>query len=118
MSRRSTLFAAMVCVRLTTALSPAATSLRLRAAATKFQALSRRTPSAAMMMSSAPPLAPDKHVLVAVADGSEEIETTTIVDTLVHAGARVTLASAGGSLQAKQHIYIYVCSRECRHRPV
>ena len=40
----------------------------------------------------------EKYVLVAVADGSEEIETVTIVDTLVRAGAKVVLASVGASL--------------------
>lgn len=34
-----------------------------------------------------------KHVLVPIADGSEEIETVCIVDTLVRAGAKVTMAS-------------------------
>lgn len=34
-----------------------------------------------------------KHVLVPVADGSEEIESVTIIDTLVRAGAVVTVAS-------------------------
>jgi 4-methyl-5(b-hydroxyethyl)-thiazole monophosphate biosynthesis len=34
-----------------------------------------------------------KHVLVPVADGSEEIETVCIIDTLVRAGAAVTVAS-------------------------
>ena len=40
-------------------------------------------------------------VLVPIADGSEEIETTCIVDTLVRAGAEVTLASVGPALQVK-----------------
>ena len=40
-----------------------------------------------------------KYVLVPVADGSEEIETTTIVDTLVRGGAIVTTASVGSNLQ-------------------
>jgi protein deglycase len=35
------------------------------------------------------------RVLVAVADGSEEIETATVADVLVRAGAAVTLAAAG-----------------------
>lgn len=39
-----------------------------------------------------------KNVLVAIADGSEEIEAVTIVDTLVRAGANVVLASVGSSL--------------------
>lgn len=36
-----------------------------------------------------------KRVLVPVADGSEEIESVTIIDTLVRAGALVTVASVG-----------------------
>ena len=43
-------------------------------------------------------------VLVPVADGSEEIETVTIVDTLVRGGADVTVASVSNSLSV-------VCSR-------
>ena len=43
-------------------------------------------------------------VLVPIADGSEEIETVCIVDTLVRAGAKVTLASVTDSLSV-------VCSR-------
>ncbi len=38
-------------------------------------------------------------VLVPIADGSEEIETACITDTLVRAGAAVTVASVSGSLQ-------------------
>jgi protein deglycase len=40
-----------------------------------------------------------KKVLVAVADGTEEIEAVTIIDTLVRAGASVTTASVKGQLQ-------------------
>lgn len=40
-----------------------------------------------------------KHVLVPVADGSEEIESVTIIDTLVRAGASVTVASVGQERQ-------------------
>jgi DJ-1/PfpI family len=40
-----------------------------------------------------------RNVLVAIADGSEEIEAVTIVDTLVRAGATVTVASVSSSLQ-------------------
>ena len=36
------------------------------------------------------------NVLVAVADGSEDIETVTVVDTLRRAGVAVTLASVMG----------------------
>lgn len=39
------------------------------------------------------------NVLVAVAEGSEEIEAVTIIDTLVRAGAKVTLASVSPTLQ-------------------
>lgn len=40
-----------------------------------------------------------KHVLVPVADGSEEIESVTIIDTLVRAGAVVTVASVADGLE-------------------
>lgn len=40
-----------------------------------------------------------KHVLVPVANGSEEIESVTIIDTLVRAGALVTVASVGDSVE-------------------
>lgn len=40
-----------------------------------------------------------KHVLVPVADGSEEIESVTIIDTLVRAGAVVTVASVGADIE-------------------
>ncbi|CAN0355982.1 unnamed protein product [Ectocarpus sp. 6 AP-2014] len=40
-----------------------------------------------------------KHVLVPVADGSEEIESVTIIDTLVRAGALVTVASVGPEVE-------------------
>eukprot|EP01031_Cornospumella_fuschlensis_P028062 gene28062-33882_t len=39
-----------------------------------------------------------KHVLVPIATGSEEIETTTIIDTLVRGGAKVTVAGVGSDL--------------------
>lgn len=42
-----------------------------------------------------------KHVLVPVADGSEEIESVTIIDTLVRAGAVVTVASVADGLEVK-----------------
>ena len=38
-------------------------------------------------------------VLVAIANGSEEIETVTIIDTLVRSGAKVTVASVEDDLQ-------------------
>lgn len=41
--------------------------------------------------------APKRHVLVPISDGSEELEAVTIVDTLVRAGAAVTLASVSSS---------------------
>lgn len=40
---------------------------------------------------------PQRHVLVPIAEGSEEMEAVTIVDTLVRAGAAVTLASVSPS---------------------
>lgn len=42
-----------------------------------------------------------KHVLVPVADGSEEIESVTIIDTLVRAGAVVTVASVGDEIEVQ-----------------
>lgn len=42
-----------------------------------------------------------KHVLVPVADGSEEIESVTIIDTLVRAGAVVTVASVGDDVEVR-----------------
>ena len=39
-----------------------------------------------------------KKVLVPVADGSEDIETATIIDTLVRGGAKVTVAGVGNDL--------------------
>ena len=102
MARRSTLFAAMACVRLTSALVPGTASLRPRAAV-RLAAPRRGAPIAMMMSTTTPPLTPDdKHVLVAVADGSEEIETTIIIDTLVRGGAKVTVASVSGALQVQQ----------------
>lgn len=44
-----------------------------------------------------------KHVLVPVADGSEEIESVTIIDTLVRAGAAVTVASVGDDIEVRQY---------------
>lgn len=48
-------------------------------------------------------LAMTKKVLVPIADGSEEIETTSITDTLTRFGAHVTVASvmSGGRLECK-----------------
>lgn len=45
------------------------------------------------MSSSSPAVPPKKRVLVPIADGSEEIETTCVTDTLVRFGADVTVAS-------------------------
>lgn len=45
-----------------------------------------------------------KRVLVPVADGSEEIESVTIIDVLVRAGAKVTVASVMPNLQVKKRI--------------
>lgn len=41
------------------------------------------------------------RVLVGIADGSEEMETVTIVDTLVRGGADVVLASVSGKREVK-----------------
>lgn len=59
----------------------------------------RRAPSAAPVGGAAMAAddAPTRHVLVPIADGSEEMEAVTIVDTLVRAGAAVTLASVSPS---------------------
>jgi protein deglycase len=43
-----------------------------------------------------------RRVLVPIATGSEELEAVTIVDTLVRAGANVTLASVENNLQVLQ----------------
>ena len=42
---------------------------------------------------------PQKLVLVAVANSSEEIETITVIDTLVRSGCSVTVASVEETLQ-------------------
>ena len=54
-----------------------------------------------------------KRVLVPIADGSEEIETTCITDTLTRFGADVTTASVmpGGELLCKMSRGIKVCIR-------
>jgi putative intracellular protease/amidase len=46
-----------------------------------------------------------KLVLVPIANGSEEIEVVTIVDTLVRAGASVTLATVESNLMVLPLIY-------------
>mmetsp|Transcript_44006 Transcript_44006/g.121767 ORF Transcript_44006/g.121767 Transcript_44006/m.121767 type:complete len:193 (-) Transcript_44006:95-673(-) len=46
-------------------------------------------------------MADSKRVLVPIADGSEEIETACITDTLVRAGATVIVASVSESLEVK-----------------
>jgi protein deglycase len=56
-----------------------------------------RTATARYMSSSSPEVAP-KRVLVPIGDGSEEIETTCITDTLTRFGAKVTVASVMSSL--------------------
>jgi len=54
-----------------------------------------------------------KRVLVPIADGSEEIETTCITDTLTRFGADVTTASVmpGGELLCKMSRGVKVCIR-------
>lgn len=59
-------------------------------------------------------------VLVAIANGSEEIETVTIIDTLVRSGAKVTVASVEDDLQVtcsrgvllKANCFINNCKNE------
>lgn len=46
-------------------------------------------------------MAASKHVLVPVANGTEEIEAVSIIDTLRRAGANVTVASVGDQLQVR-----------------
>lgn len=60
-----------------------------------------------------------KKVLVAVADGSEELEAVTIVDVLVRAGADVTVASVSGKeITASRGVKIVadVLIGECRDK--
>jgi protein deglycase len=59
------------------------------------------------MMSSPSSSTSPPTVLVPIADGSEEIETTTIIDILVRAGCAVTVARAGDGATSKS----VVCSR-------
>ena len=67
-------------------------------------------------------------MLVAIANGSEEIETVTIIDTLVRSGAKVTVASVEDDLQVtcsrgvllKANCFINNCKNEdfdCRRWP-
>ena len=70
--------------------------LSLGSAKIRFSSSFSRGRTALRMASSESKTARD--VLVAIADGSEEIEAVTIVDTLVRSGARVTLASVSSSL--------------------
>ena len=64
------------------------TALAMIAALRGSQGLTRTVLRAAASTGAAP-----KRVLVPIADGSEEIETSCITDTLVRAGAEVTVAS-------------------------
>jgi putative intracellular protease/amidase len=52
-----------------------------------------------------------RTVLVPIADGSEEIESVTIIDVLVRAGARVTVASASENLQVSAVLRAYHATR-------
>ena len=61
-------------------------SLALRRSHTHLKSTTAR------MMSSS---SAEKHVLVPIGNGSEEIESVTIIDTLVRGGAKVTVASVG-----------------------
>jgi hypothetical protein len=54
----------------------------------------------------------DKYVLVPIANGSEEIESVTIIDTLVRAGAKVTVACVSSDENGKQQSTLEV--RESR----
>jgi DJ-1/PfpI family len=67
---------------------------------TTFVARSTFTSSSSLAMSSSSPSASSpkkKRVLVPIANGSEEIETTCITDTLVRFGADVTVATVHDS---------------------
>lgn len=66
-------------------------------------ASSTTTTSRYLSSSSQEPPAPmtKKTVLVPIADGSEEIETTCITDTLTRFGAHVTVASVGPTLECR-----------------
>lgn len=89
--RCSVLFTAMLCLstflpRTTT--TTAAFFLRSSSSSTLRPTLHRH-----LFSSSTPAATLPKKVLVPIADGSEEIESVTIIDVLVRAGAAVTMAS-------------------------
>ena len=70
-----------------------------------FKALRRKTVNVQVTnLSSATSNGIQRNVLVPVAHGSEEIESVTIIDTLVRAGATVVVASVSDTLQV-------LCSR-------
>lgn len=88
-----------------TAPAPAATSLRgltgSSSSALFMAGGDMETNAAAATVKAGAPADRKKHVLVPVADGTEEIESVTIIDTLVRAGALVTVASVGDSVEVK-----------------
>ena len=43
----------------------------------------------------------EKSALVAVADGSEDVETVGVIDVLTRAGLKVTIASVSGNREVK-----------------
>lgn len=66
---------------------------------TSSLALRSRPTFSRIMLSSSSSASPsvEKHVLVPIGNGSEEIESVTIIDTLVRGGAKVTVASVADS---------------------
>ena len=56
----------------------------------------RMMPIRSFAKSAASSVAMEKSILVAVADGTEEIEAVTVIDTLVRGGGKVVVASVAG----------------------